>query len=252
MTATDVVAALDLPTAARVDRRVPKTLLLQHGAPTTADKRRLSDGIEQLTWVAALKPNTAGVAAYRDDEREYLEIAVLQLTLRPTAKLSRLTELVHRAVPYPLLVVTALGDRIHVSVAHKRWSLGEAGKTVLDGMMVAVDSSMLGDGAREVAFLAALAFGRQPRGSLLTVYQGWMDTLLALLAARRTGAFTTTLSADRLAARRDALRECEILEAAMAQLRAAAAAEQQTARLVTLNLELKRLQAEWTLALANL
>lgn len=71
-------------------------------------------------------------------------------------------------------------------------------------------------------------------------------------AARRTGAFTTMLSADRLAARRDALRECEILEAAMAQLRAAAAAERQTARLVALNLELKRLQAEWTLALANL
>lgn len=38
----------------------------------------------------------------------------------------------------------------------------------------------------------------------------------------------------------------------MAQLRATAATERQTARLVDLNLELQRMQADWSLALANL
>jgi hypothetical protein len=31
------------------------TLLTEHGAPTAADKRRVSDGIERVQWVAALK-----------------------------------------------------------------------------------------------------------------------------------------------------------------------------------------------------
>ncbi len=252
MTGTDVLAALDLPAAARVDRRVPKTLLLQQGAPTAADKRRLSDGIEQLVWVAALKPTTAGVSAYRDTEREYLEIAVLHLTLRPTARLSRLVELVHRAVPYPVLAVAELGDGTHLSLAHKRWSQGEAGKTVLDGTIVATAWPQAGEEAHGPAFLAAMAFGRQPRGSLFAVYQGWMDTMRALQAARRTGVFTTEVGADRLEARRAALLECERLEAAMAQLRVTAASERQTARLVDLNLELQRMQADWSLALANL
>jgi len=32
MNAAELLAALDLPDAARVDRRVPKTLLTEHGA----------------------------------------------------------------------------------------------------------------------------------------------------------------------------------------------------------------------------
>ena len=71
-----------------MDRRVPKTLLLEHGAPTAADKRRINEGIERAAWVAALKPATIGVAAYRDDVREYLEIAVLHLELRARRRAS--------------------------------------------------------------------------------------------------------------------------------------------------------------------
>ena len=43
-------------------------LLLENGAPTAADKRHINDGIEELQWVAALKPTTIGVAEYRDDD----------------------------------------------------------------------------------------------------------------------------------------------------------------------------------------
>src|SRR5690606_3396552 len=86
MNADDIIAALDLPAAARVDRRVPKTLLVEHGAPTAADRRQVNEGIEHIQWVAALKPTTIGVAAFRDDAREYLEIAVIRVALREDAR----------------------------------------------------------------------------------------------------------------------------------------------------------------------
>ena len=38
MIVSDIIAALDLPSGARVVRRVPKMLLAEHGAPTAADK----------------------------------------------------------------------------------------------------------------------------------------------------------------------------------------------------------------------
>ena len=78
----DPLAALALPDEALVDKRVPKSLLIDNGAPTAADRRRIREGIEELRWVAALKPNTIGVAEFRDASREYLEIAVLELRLR--------------------------------------------------------------------------------------------------------------------------------------------------------------------------
>ena len=110
MSLAPVINALALPADARVDQRVPKKLLLEQGAPTAADKRQIQDGIEEMIWVAALKPTNIAVPAFRDDVREYLEIAVLTVTLRSAAKPTRLIELIHRAIPYPLVLVAAHGD----------------------------------------------------------------------------------------------------------------------------------------------
>jgi hypothetical protein len=243
MNAAALLVALDLPTGSRVDQRVPKKLLLENGAPTAADKRAINEGIEALLWLAALKPTTIGVPEYRDDVREYLEIAVLRLTLRTGARATRLVELVHRAVPYPVLLLTEQSERPGLSFVHKRWSQGEAGKTVLEGAVIAAEWEAVRDDECWPAFGDALALGRQPRTTLYALYQGWVDTLLALHAARVTGNFTVAASAEHAAARRDALRECARLDAEIARLRAAAAKEKQMARQVELNLELKRVEA---------
>lgn len=252
MNAAELIAALDLPTCARVDRRVPKTLLVEHGAPTAADKRRIQEGIEEVQWLAALKPTTIGVPAYRDAVREYLEIAVLSVTLRPDAKVDRLAKLIHRAVPYPLFLITTQDEHLMLSLAHKRWSQGESGATVLDDDLVAAQLSTEGSSGLLPNFQDALSLARQPRTDLYRLYQGWIDTLLALRAARVTGTFTIAASPEQAAVRCEALRDCGRLDAEIARLRVAAAKEKQMSRQVELNLELKRVEAARTAALAKL
>lgn len=243
MNAAEVIAALELPPGTRVDRRVPKTLLVDHGAPTAADKRRINEGIEAVQWVATLKPSTIGVPAFRDEVREYLEINVLCATLRGGAKAARLTELIHRAVPYPVFLLMAEGTHLTLSLAHKRWSQGQAGATVLDGEPVAVAVTGAETDGVLASFRQALSLARQPNADLYQLYQGWMDTLLAMLAAAMTGRFAVPTSADQAAARREALRECARLDAEIARLRAAAKKEKQMARQVELNLKIKRAEA---------
>lgn len=239
-----LIAAFDLPESSLVNQRVPKKLLLENGAPTAADKRSINEGIEELIWIAALKPVTVGVPEFRDESHEYLEIAVLLLTLRDGAKTTRLVELVHRAIPYPVLLLTQQGAPLSLSVAHKRWSQSEAGKTVLEGDIVFVawenefDSSILAD------FRNSLALGRQPCTNLHALYQGWLDSMVALNAAMVTGNFTLAENAEYAAARRDALRECGVLHEEIVRLRTLAAKERQIPRQVELNLELKRIEAE--------
>lgn len=252
MTVTDLVAALDLPVAARVDQRVPKKLLVEHGAPTAADKRRINDGIEDVHWIATLKPTTIGVPLFRDEVREYLEIAVLTATLRPDAKTSRLVELIHRAIPYPVVLITTQGGNLTLSLAHKRWSQGEAGATVLDDEPVTVEITPGAADQFDQPFREALALTRQPRTDLHALYQGWMNALLALLAARVTGGFSPAVSPERVTARRHALAECARLDAEIIRLRAAGAKEKQVSRQVTLNLEIKRLEQQRSAALQNL
>jgi len=239
-----VINALALPPDARVDQRVPKKLLLEQGAPTAADKRQIQDGIEELLWVAALKPTNIAVPAFRDEVREYLEIAVLTATLRAGAKPTRLIELIHRAIPYPLVLVAAHGDTVTLSLAHKRWSQGETGKVVIEDVHRTAPFRPDAPTAEESSFLASLVLSGLPRRDLFTVYQGWLDRVAALEAARITGSFVPPDSPDRASALRDGLDTYARLQRDITVLRAQTEKETQVNRRVELNLEIKRLEAE--------
>lgn len=247
----NLVAALELPASCRVDQRIPKKLLIENGVTTAADKRNISEGIEEIQWVATLKPTSIGVPEYRDEIREYLEIAVLHIALRQDAKASRIAELTHRTVPYPILLLLTEQNQLTLSIAHIRWAQNEAGKVVLDGGLVAVDLNEPTP-APEVftAFLQALSITRQPRENLKVLYQGWLDTLAAFQAAQITGVFAQGKTDEQAVARRASLLACRELEQQIATLRAAAAKEKQLARQVALNLEIKVLQAKMSEAQA--
>jgi len=244
MTTATLIDAMALPPDARVDQRVPKKLLLEQGAPTAADKRHLQDGIEEMVWVAALKPTNIGVPAFRDDVREYLEIAVLTAMLRAAAKAPRLIELIHRAIPYPVVLVTGHDDSVCLSLAHKRWSQGETGKVVIEDVRRTEPLRPDAPTAEEVAFLASLAVSGLPARDLFALYQGWLDRLAALEAAQITGAYALPDSAGKAAVLRGGLDTHARLQHDIAILRAKAAKEKQLNRRVELNLEIKRMESE--------
>ena len=252
MTPSDPFTALALPADALIDRRVPKTLLVENGSFAAQDRRRIREGIEALRWLAVLKPATIGVAEYRDAEREYMEIAVLKLDLRPAAPAARLVGLVHRAVPYPVLLISWWNDTPELSLAHKRWSLGEAGRTVVDGEIVAVRIDTESTHEPVTAFRDALALERQPRSTLHALYQGWINAVQAFRASQVTGAFTLPTTGAAAADREEALRDYGRIDDMIATIYSASRKERQMPRRVELNMELARLRAHRDAARARL
>lgn len=235
MSADALIHALGLPDATRVDQRVPKKLLAEHGAATAADKRQVQDGVDEVQWLASLKPHLIGVPAFKDAQRAYLEVAVLSLKLKPGTKPGRLAELLHRAVPYPTLLLTSSELGVSLSLAHIRASQNEADKTVLDGPVL---SLLLPDASSGQAFYAAMALAKQPQADLFALYQGWLDTAGALDIAEETGRFQPSLTREQAVARHAALQDCRQLKAQIAQLRSQADKEKQIARQVALNQEI--------------
>jgi len=249
MTLGGVIHALALPPETRVDQRIPKKMLLEKGASTASHKRQVQVGVEELRWVAALRPGNVGIPAYRDEQRAYLEIAVLTLVLRPEASTARLIELVHRAIPYPVLLVAAQEpDLLSLSLVHKRLSRSDADSQVLDGEMAStsLNEAMLSN------HLASLALAERPQSDLLALYQGWCEWTEAARAARVTGRFALAATAEAALARRDALHRHDHLERQVAGLRAQAAREKQLNRRVELNLTIQRLSAELAEAITDL
>jgi hypothetical protein len=242
MSFAPLIAALGIPAQALVEQRVPKKLLLENGAPTAADKRQIQDGIEETNWVAALKPTNIGVPAFDDGVRQYLEIAVLTVELRPAAKPNRLIELIHRAIPYPLVLIAGHDGAVCLSLAHKRWSQGEAGKVVVETLrQVTLTPNTPSD--PESAFLASIAVSRLPAQNLFTLYDGMLVRLTALEAASLTGTFTLPDSSEHGIAVREGLDRYATLEHDLELLRSKAGKEKQINRRVELNLEIQRIES---------
>lgn len=246
-----VVAALALPRNAMVEQRIPKKLLVEQGAPTATDKRQIQDGIEELQWVAALKPTNIAVPVFRDAEREYLEVAVLTAVFRQNAKVTRLTELIHRAVPYPVLLVSSFHDgeahSIAVSAAHKRFAQNDAGKFVVDEILTTTPMELNAVPSMAVqAFIASLALSRLPTRDLFQFYQGWMNSIVGFAAASITGRFALPESPEQTHRMRESIELHSQTLDELAGLRKLAGKEKQMNRLVELNTKIKRLEHQLT------
>jgi Domain of unknown function (DUF4391) len=244
-----IIEALALPSDAKVEQRIPKKLLVEQGAPTAFDKRQIQDGIDELHWVAALKPTNIGVPAFRDSEREYLEVAILAVSYRPEAKVARLTELIHRAVPYPVLLVSTFPDLdaacIGVSAAHKRFAQNEAGKFVVDEVLsinpIAEDAMEL---PNTQAFFGTLALSMLPTRDLFALYQGWLDSIVGFQASCITGQFAMPKSREETRKMRERMSQYLQILDELSALRTQAMKEKQMNRLVAFNTKIKRLESQ--------
>ncbi|MFD7730013.1 DUF4391 domain-containing protein [Kitasatospora phosalacinea] len=245
MTPDDVIDALCLPMACALDIRVPKTQLQAHSDFGTPDRRLLQDGIDTLRWVAAVRPDAVGVPARaaQDGSLRVPELQVMVLRARTGTSLTRLEELLHRVVPYPVLLVSEQESGPRVSVALKRTSHARNDHVVLDGPPV---SASPGDvpGTIGAGFLSALRFDRQPSRDLRAVYEGWLACVAALRVAAVTGEFAPAGAVEAAQAQLVALAESSRLEAEINKLLVQIKGEKQLSRRIELQERIKAKRAD--------
>jgi len=242
ITPADIRAALALPPMVAPARRLPKDLVAQHGAANTADRKLIDGAIERLDWWATLSPGTLGVAVGTDDERPVPAIQLLAMTARvePT---QRLLTLIHRAIPVPIILATALpgnaGTRL--SLAPLRRAERIAGQMVVERLVVAPDLAAAEDKAT-TAFLASLALQSLPKTSLAALYGALVERAEALAIARIVEApFQIPPNATSAEARRVALTRYAQLKTEWLAARASVRQEKRLAQQVVLGNEVREL-----------
>ena len=228
-----VRAALALPPGSAPARRIPKSVLAEHGGLTTADRKLLERTVERLDWLATLSPATIGVAASDDPEHPVAAVQVLALTARAEPA-RRLLLAVHRTIPVPVLLLSTYDGALHLSLAPLRRAERVADRMVVERLVLAPPLREPLDAAGQ-AFLASLALPGLPRTTLGALHDGLMWRVEALQAARAAGVpFSLPLDAAAAAARRIRLAEHAALDAEWLVTRAAARAEGRLARQVEL------------------
>lgn len=227
-----------IPESCQLGKRVFKKLFHEHAELGVTDKKALADDIDTVVWQYTLKPSTVPIQPYVDAERDYSEIAVLQVDMKIRRRAGRIVELVHRAIPYPLVVVLVHDTVCLISVAHKRLSLAERDSMVVEEFHSTDWIGLVQPTDMERRFLDSLRFAGLPQTNYYTLYEGLVDRVLALRAARFTGRFAVDSAGDR----RVRLGACHALTEEIRQLRVAVRDESAFNRQVEFNIQIKDLE----------
>jgi hypothetical protein len=231
---------ISFPEAALLGKRVPKKQFLESGELVASGKKLFRENVKNVYWEYTLKPSTCPVLPYRDNEREYLEVAVLQVEMNSQKGHKRIAEIIHRVIPYPLMIgfYTETGA-FALSIAPKRFSQAEHGAFVTERFYTTgwMNSEALND--HETAFVASLAWDNMPLQTYGILYNAWTDRFTGYECSVLTGTFTIGKAEDRLGR----LTRCRDIESRISELRG----ELKKAafnRQVELNTQIKKFEQE--------
>jgi hypothetical protein len=226
----------------RLGKRVYKKLFHKNASLNATDKKALKDDVDTIVWQYTFKPTTIPIQPYDDDYREYHEVALLQVNLKQTNRVNRLAEIVHRAIPYPLLVVFVSDTTCLISLAHKRFSQAEKDVIIAEDFLATCWLDLTNQTNSQSLFLQSLNIATWPHTNFYAFYRAAMDRVLALACARHTGYYSLELP-DGLSAddRVSYLKQVEQFQLEKSELTGKLKKEKNLGTQVRLNIQIKNI-----------
>lgn len=130
-------------------------------------------------WALSLRPDNVGIPAYEDEQCAYNELLVIQAELWDEAtspSISRLQEMFHRSISYPLFLWLTRSSTHFLSAVPLRHSRAEKDKEVWDGSITRTHSLPL-----VPAFQAVLPPSSSHTENLRDLYFRWIRALYGLM-----------------------------------------------------------------------
>lgn len=128
----DVYKFLNIPDLCFIGNTIYKKLFYENADLYSSDKALFTEGISKITWMYCLKPETINIQPYRDDARDYPEIEVIEVEVTKDYKLKRIAEVIMRTIPYLMLLIFKLEDKIQLYVAHQRVNQNDSSKNTIE------------------------------------------------------------------------------------------------------------------------
>ena len=236
-------ATMGIPEGCLLGKRIFKKLFHENSQLGTTDKKAFKDDIDKVIWMFKLEPNSVSIPAFNNEEREYLEVAVLQVDCKTQKRTGRIAQIIHRAIPYPLMIVFSYDSSILISLAHKRFSQSEKGAIVADDFHNSPWFDLTSPSALQSSFLASLKIASLPNTNLYAFYSGLVERMTALDCARLSGSYSIE-SNNRQVDRKKILQQCRELETQIAELRKELKGEEQFNRTFDLGIKIKELEKQ--------
>ncbi|PJB73340.1 MAG: DUF4391 domain-containing protein [Alphaproteobacteria bacterium CG_4_9_14_3_um_filter_47_13] len=229
-----------IPEKCLLNKPLFKKLFQEHADLDITDKKALKDDIDKIRWVYTLKPSTLNIEPYRDDVREYDEIAIIQIDLTSAARAQRIAAFVNKAIPYPVVIIFSFADTMALSVADKRINQADKSKWVIEDAWMTAWFNPDAPNEAQQKFMQDMTIKSLSFVNFYAFYTDIKNRIIALNTADRSGSYTLT-SGDGMINRADSLRQLDRLEQEKAELQNKLAKEKQMGRQVEMTTRIKKM-----------
>jgi len=219
-----------------IHQPISRNMLFTHAEFGAQDKKLITHAVSSLTLLFNISAQTLNIPPYKDEEREYAEIQIIEVILQEEKSIERIAGLLMNAIPYPMLLVFRLRDMIQLYGAHQRTNQHDASRNVLEPF---VKTPWLAEDSR---LFERLDFTRFNSANCFTLYTGLLDTISVFTAEQlfytEQYPVRTPLTGDTA---RNLIRTVEVLDNAIAELKAQMKAETQFGAKAEMNMHLQEL-----------
>lgn len=236
---------LSIPRSCELNKPVFKKLFLENGVLDIADKTALKDDVDKIRWLYTLKAATINVATYVDSERDFSEIAVLQVELTSAKRLKRIANFMQRSIPYPLILLFTQGNQICLSVSDKRINQADKEKWVVEDPLNTDWIDLAAPAAAQATFLEDCNINNFSFANFLSFYKSLTERVIAINCAAHSGRYerdvTENIEHKPSESRLERLRELEKLNLQKTEIANKLKKEKQIGRQVELNTKIKQI-----------
>lgn len=231
--------ALAIPNTCTVNKPIFKKHFYENTDLDPTSKKALRADINKIKWLYALKPSTVNCNAYRDAEREYDEIAYLQIELSNTIRRQKIATFVNKAIPYPLVILFTFDNHISIAIADKRINQADKTKWVIEDIWITHWFNPRMPNEHQTQFMQDMTMKNLSFSNFYAFYTDIKHRVIALNASDKSGFYRLT-SHDTTINRANALRELDKLEQEKSELQNKLAKETQIGQQVEISTKIKQ------------
>ena len=141
---------IKVPDSAIVNSIIPKQDIFEATEMDSRDKDYFVRYVKQIRWMYKFDDSSIRIKPYEDEEKSYLEVELISINLKKEfqdynhntgnyhrfdARLDRIVDILHRFIPYPILLCAEFKEEIKFYVSHISESKADYNKITLDKLI---------------------------------------------------------------------------------------------------------------------
>lgn len=189
-----ILSILNLPEKCSVNKKITKAFFKRNFELTKNERNLLDDFsvVVSIDWLASISPSNSNVPAFVTSDVTFEEIQVIALQTNSNnyeRDKIRLFDFVQKFIPYHILLVVYNDKVMSWNAYLKRINENDSTKRVAEKGFSTEDIPLKNLTKNQKAFYNGLSFTKLDKTNLKTLYNGYIQQIVALNAAEIRGEF---------------------------------------------------------------